>query len=97
MGIGKLNILRLFGKRAWMGLALAHVITATTLLNLSLLSDVAAHPASNEKSVRVSALKGGEGRISVGAERHINSARGILLRAPAMLSWQPLVTEMNGP
>ena len=56
------------GKRAWMGLSLALVITATTLLNLSLLSDVAAHPASDEKSVRVSALKSDDGRLIVGVQ-----------------------------
>ena len=77
------------------GLALAIVIA--TLAGFSPFNDVSAHPASEDTNVRVSALKGGEGRMSVGAERHINRARGILLCALAMPSWQPLVTETKGP
>ena len=67
------------------------------LAAVATLGDANAHPTSERPSVRVSALKGGEGRMSVGAERHVNSAGGILLCALAMPSWQPLVTETKGP
>lgn len=68
MATGKPEFIRMSRTQAWVTIALGVVIAFTAAASFSLVNLAKAHPPTDGSSVRVSALKGEDGRVSVGVQ-----------------------------